>query len=149
VTRRKPSPIVHPKAAGGANPLTPALSQREREAEKTAVGKAKVEPPASALEDASRLADAGRYDEASRRVERVIAESGASARAFFLLGMIRQAAGDRDGAEAFLLKAVYLDGQDDEALLALALLARRRGDVATESVYRRRAERVRSRKGAP
>ena len=74
---------------------------------------------------------------------------GASARAFFLLGMIRQAAGDRDGAEAFFLKAVYLDGQDDEALLALALLARRRGDVATESVYRRRAERVRSRKGAP
>ena len=51
-------------------------------------------------------------------------------------------------AEA-LLKAVYLDAQDDEALLALALLARRRGDIASESVYRRRAERVRSRKGAP
>jgi chemotaxis protein methyltransferase WspC len=95
-----------------------------------------------------KLADAGRYDEASSRVERVIAESGASSRAYFLLGMIRQAAGDRDRAEAYFLKAVYLDGQDDEALLALALLAHRRGDVATESVYRRRAERVRSRKGA-
>jgi chemotaxis protein methyltransferase WspC len=147
-TRRKPAPIVHSKVTGAANPFTPALSRREREAEKTAAGKVKVEPSASALEAALKLADAGRYDEASRQVERVIAESGASARAYFLLGMIRQAAGDRDRAEASFLKAVYLDGQDDEALLALALLARRRGDVATESVYRRRAERVRSRKGA-
>ena len=56
--------------------------------------------------------------------------------------MIRQAAGDRDRAEASFLKAVYLDAQHDEALLALALLARRRGDVAAESAYRRRAERV-------
>jgi chemotaxis protein methyltransferase WspC len=147
-TRRNPSPIVHPKAAGGAKPLTPALSPREREAEKTAAAKPRLVPSQASLEEASKLADAGRYDEASRRVERAIAESGASARAYFLLGMIRQAAGDRDRAEAFFLKAVYLDGQDDEALLALALLARRRGDVATESVYRRRAERVRSRKGA-
>ena len=150
VTRHKPAAIVHPKALGGAMTPHPGRPPHgAREGEKTAAGKSMIEPPASALEEASKLADAGRYDEASRRVERAIAESGASSRAFFLLGMIQQAAGDRDRAEAFFLKAVYLDGQDDEALLALALLARRRGDVATESVYRRRAERVRSRKGAP
>ena len=108
-----------------------------------------VESPASILDRASSLADLGRYDEATRLVERVISEGGADARAFFLLGLIRQAAGDRERAEAHFLKAIYLDGRHDEALLALALLARRKGDVAAEAVYRRRAERVRSRKGAP
>ncbi len=44
-------------------------------------------------------------------------------------------------------KAVYLDPDHDEALLALALLARRKGDVAAEALYRRRADRVLARKG--
>ena len=76
-----------------------------------------------------------------------IGEPGRAPGRYFLLGMIRQAAGDRDRAEAHFLKAVYLDAQHDEALLALAMLARRKGDVAAEAGYRRRAERVRSRKG--
>ncbi|WP_435022637.1 CheR family methyltransferase (plasmid) [Tundrisphaera sp. TA3] len=104
-------------------------------------------PPAKPLEEASALADQGQYDEATRLCERAIRAAGPSARAYFLLGMIRQAAGDRSGAEAHLQRAVYLDGQHDEALLALAILARRRGDVAAEAGYRRRAERARSRKG--
>jgi chemotaxis protein methyltransferase WspC len=104
---------------------------------------------AGMLDEAAGLADAGRYVEAARLVDRAIAGGDASARAYFLAGMIGQAAGDLVRAEAALLKAVYLDAQHDEALLALALLARRRGDMAAESVYRRRAERVRARKGAP
>jgi chemotaxis protein methyltransferase WspC len=79
----------------------------------------------------------------------VIRDGGANARAYFLLGMIAQAAGDRQRAEAHYLKAIYLDAQHDEALLALALLARRKGDVAGEATYRRRADRVRSRKVVP
>lgn len=124
------------------DPVLPAQGRGEKEG---AAPKAVEGSPL--LDEAARLADAGRYDEASRRVDRAIAEGGASAGAYFLLGMIGQAAGDRGRAEAAFLKAVYLDAQHDEALLALALLAHRRGDVAAESVYRRRADRVRSRKG--
>jgi chemotaxis protein methyltransferase WspC len=79
-------------------------------------------------------------------VEEAIAGGQSNARAYFLLGMIAQAAGARDPAEAHYLKAIYLDPQHDEALLALALLARRKGDVAAEAAYRRRADRVRARK---
>ena len=39
-----------------------------------------------------------------------------------------------------MLKAVYLDGDDDEALLALALICQRRGDAGAAERYRRRAE---------
>lgn len=124
------------------DPVLPAQGRGEKEG---AAPKAVEGSPL--LDEAARLADAGRYDEASRRVDRAIAEGGASAGAYFLLGMIGQAAGDRGRAEAAFLKAVYLDAQHEEALLALALLAHRRGDVAAESVYRRRADRVRSRKG--
>ncbi|WP_435011826.1 CheR family methyltransferase (plasmid) [Tundrisphaera lichenicola] len=138
---RRPDPPVR-TSTGRPTTLSPAQSQREAKA-------VPVVKSAPTLELALKLADEGRYDEASRVVERAILEVGPSARAFALLGMIRQAAGDRDRAEESFLKAVYLDGQDDESLLALALLARRRGDVAAEAVYRRRLERVRSRKEKP
>jgi chemotaxis protein methyltransferase WspC len=100
----------------------------------------------SLLDQASALADSGQYNEAKALVDQAVADGFASARAYYLLGMLAQASGLRDLAEAHYLKAIYLDPQDDEALLALALLARRKGDVAAEAGYRRRAERVRSRK---
>lgn len=100
-----------------------------------------------ALEGAAALADRGLYAEATALVRRHLGRGPLDAPAHVLLGMIHQAAGDRAAAEAELLKAVYLDPDHDEALLALALLARRRGDVAAEAVLRRRAERVRARKG--
>jgi chemotaxis protein methyltransferase WspC len=108
----------------------------------------KVEPPASLLERASGLADAGRYGEATELVEIAIRQGG-GAPAYFLLGLIAQAAGHRDRAEGHYLKAVYLDPQHDEALLALALLSRRKGDIAGEAAYRRRAGRVLARKATP
>ena len=46
-----------------------------------------------------------------------------------------------------MTKAIYLNPEHDEALLAMALLARRKGDMAAEAFYRRRAERVLARKG--
>lgn len=104
-------------------------------------------PPSRWLEQATERADQGQLDEATRLCERVIREAGPSAASCFLLGVIREAAGDRKGAEAQFSRAVYLDAHHDEALLALAVLARRRGDLAAESGYRRRAERARARKG--
>jgi chemotaxis protein methyltransferase WspC len=135
---RKPNP---PQAT--TRPAT-TLSRREKEPEKPL-----IESPSSILDRASSLADLGRYGEATALVEASIQGGGAGAPAYFLLGLIAQAAGHRDRAEGQLLKAIYLDPQHDEALLALALLARRKGDIAGEAAYRKRAERVLARKAAP
>ena len=66
---------------------------------------------------------------------------GFSPPAYYLMGMIYQAAGNRVRAEDCFHKTVYLDPMHDEALLALALLAERRGDHDAASNFRRRAER--------
>jgi chemotaxis protein methyltransferase WspC len=94
------------------------------------------------LETATRLADAGRHEEAARVCEEEIRSGGPSAPAYFLLGMVRQAAGDGTQAERCFEKAVYLDGRHEDALLALALIAQRRGDASAAANYRRRAERA-------
>ena len=138
--RAKPQPNPPPRVGREAEPTKPQASPAppvEREAEAR---------PNPLLDRASALADSGQYEAAGALVEQSLAEGHSSARGYFLLGMIAQAAGLRERAEGHYLKAIYLDPQHDEALLALALLARRRGDVAAEAGYRRRAERVRSRK---
>lgn len=99
------------------------------------------------LAQAATLADQGRYEEANRLVRQLMGRSALDAPAHFLLGIIQQAAGNRVEAEVELTKAIYLDPEHDEALLAMALLARRKGDMAAEAFYRRRADRVLARKG--
>ena len=63
------------------------------------------------------------------------------------MGVIHQSVGNRSRGEECFHKAVYLDPGHDEALLALALSAERRGDVAAAAGFRRRAERAVVRKG--
>ena len=128
--------------------LPPPLRGREPE-KKGVAGAAPDQSPDSLLDRASGLADLGRHDEAKGLVDRAIANGESGARAYFLLGLIAQASGTRDRAEAHYLKAIYLDPQHDEALLALALLAGRKGDLAAEAAYRRRAGRVLARKVIP
>jgi chemotaxis protein methyltransferase WspC len=100
-----------------------------------------VEPPAL-LSQASELANQGRFRDAIAVCERHLREKGLTAPTYSLMGMICQAAGDRGRAEDCLRKAVYLDPNHDEALLALALLAERRGDQNAAIAFRRRAERT-------
>ncbi len=104
-------------------------------------------PVPSLLEQAARLADSRRHDEAIRLIEAQLRAKGPNAPAFHLMGIISQAAGDRVKAERCFNKAVYLDPGHDEALLALALLAERRGDAMAASSFRRRAERAVAAKG--
>jgi chemotaxis protein methyltransferase WspC len=59
--------------------------------------------------------------------------------------MLRQAGGRVAEAEAYFRKTIYLEPGHDEALLALALIAQRRGDSQLADGYRRRADRARSR----
>ena len=88
------------------------------------------------------LANRGHFTEAIAACEQHLRQKGLAAPTYFLLGMICQAAGNRRRAEECFHKTVYLDPRHDEALLALALLAERRGDHDAAAGYRRRAERT-------
>jgi chemotaxis protein methyltransferase WspC len=91
------------------------------------------------LARAAELANHGRFDEAIAVCQRYLQRKGLSAAAYSLMGMICQAAGDRERAADCFQKAVYLDPGHDEALLALALLAERRGDYGAAASLRQRA----------
>jgi chemotaxis protein methyltransferase WspC len=107
------------------------------------------ETTATLLDEAAALADRGRLDEAAARCEAALGRFGPSARAYFLLGIVRQAGGRQAEAESLFRKTIYLEPAHDEALLALDLIAQRRGDHGAALGYRRRAERARSRKPPP
>ena len=151
-TKNRPAPASAPAPR---HPEPAKTSAVERSTSRPEASRSQPEPavalPALKLDEAKdqalALADQGRYDEARQLVRDQIKKAGLDASAHFLLGIIHQAAGDRVNSESELIKAVYLDPEHDEALLALALLARRRGDMAAEALYRRRADRVRARKG--
>ena len=82
---------------------------------------ARAAQPPTVLEQAAELANQGRHAEAIAACERHLRHKGPGAPAYYLMGMICQAAGDRRRAEDCFHKTVYLDPQHDEALLALAL----------------------------
>jgi chemotaxis protein methyltransferase WspC len=100
------------------------------------------------LEQAAEHADQGRHGQALACCEAEIRRKGPSAAALALMGVIHQAAGRRTQAESCFHKAIYLDPHHDEALLALALIAERRGDRSAASGFRRRADRALKNKGA-
>ncbi len=93
------------------------------------------------LEQAAELANLGHFDDAIAACDHHLRRKGVSAPAYYLMGMIHQAAGNRQRAEECFHKTVYLDPVHDEALLALALLAERRGDHDAALAFRRRGER--------
>jgi chemotaxis protein methyltransferase WspC len=103
--------------------------------------------PAGLLDLARDLANRHEHDQAIAACQKAIQVDGPSAAAFHLLGMIQQTAGRYAEAEACLGRAVYLDPTDDDALLALALLARRRGDEAAFRRFNRQADRLRTNRG--
>jgi chemotaxis protein methyltransferase WspC len=142
--RQKPSaPPLNPKqfVAGGTTPVTtksgavPAISQP------TSLALAAVAKPLN-LDDAGRLADAGQLKEAGALCETYLKEQGPSSRAYYLLGLVRDAAGDEKGAFDCYRKVLYLEPSHAEALLHLAIFSERQGDGATAARLRERARRV-------
>ena len=111
-----------------------------------------VEPRRLAVDDVLReagsLANAGRHAEALALCSRCQQTAGPSAGVFFLMGMLHQAVGELERAEACLHKTLYLDANHDEAFLSLAIIASQRGDDRMAEQYRRSAARVLARKGA-
>lgn len=133
--RRGPSPVARLSPPPGPAPL-PAPD-------------ASAQSLQDVLEQAGRLANARRHLEALELCDRSRMGLPPSPELFFLMGMLHQSLGDADRAEGCFHKTLYLDSAHDEALLALALLARQRGDERMAETYRQSAARVLARKAAP
>ncbi|HEY6559036.1 MAG TPA: CheR family methyltransferase [Polyangiaceae bacterium] len=143
-----------PVRVSGA-PTQRAASYTGSQAAKTDTGRQRVpapEPPVvssrPSLEEAMRLADRGDLAAATALCERHLSEVGASADAYYLLGVLKQAAHDDALARECFDKAAYLNPAHYESLLRLALLHEKRGEPAQAANYRRRAERAATQGGA-
>ena len=91
---------------------------------------------------AEQLADKGQLGEAAEICEISLREQGPSARAFHLLGLIRDCAGDQHQASEFYRKALYLEPDHYDVLIHLALLKDKSGDSVGAKTLKNRARRV-------
>jgi chemotaxis protein methyltransferase WspC len=126
-----------PAAAAKAAPKPAALPARKVRPEPAPAGQA-----APDLELISRLADAGRLQEAARACEAHLKEHGASPGAYYLWGLVHDANGHPRRAAECYRKVIYLEPNHAEALTHLALLAGKQGDAAAAKRLQRRAQRV-------
>ena len=98
----------------------------------------------SDLETARQLADVGRLKEAAEICEAHLRESKASAQAYYLLGLVRDAAGDTSALDCYR-KALYLEPNHYESLLQMALLLQKSGDTVRARTFKSRAQRIKVR----
>ena len=94
-----------------------------------------------ALDNARKLADAGKLREAAAICEAHVRDQGPSAQAYYLLGLVCDANGDPQAVD-YYRKALYLEPEHYETLLQLSLLLEKGGDAAGARTLKRRAERV-------
>ena len=144
-----PGPVVRARPAGTARPTlaTPAPRRPVPRAVE-GLGQPLAADPAEFLTRARRLADEGRLAEAAVVCETLLSKSGPSASAYYLLGLVHDAARDGENAREYFGKAVYLEPDHCEALVNLALLAERQGRTDDARLLRQRAERAARRRGA-
>lgn len=91
---------------------------------------------------AARLADQGRLQEAAELCKRHVLEHRPSAAAFYLLGLVSDAAGHHLEAREHYRKTLYLDPDHTEALMHFAALLEMQGDTAGARRMNDRARRV-------
>jgi len=110
----------------------------------SAVTVADPEPPTDdvVLTEAFRLADQGHLDEAAEHCEQLLQRHSHQADAHYLLGLIREAAGNVQEAETMLRKAIYLDPNHYQALTHLGVICRQKGDTAGARRFQERAARA-------
>ena len=107
-----------------------------------------AEPGVEQLEQATRLADDGHLVEAAELCEQLLETQGPQAQALYLLGLIRDAAGEPEEAERLLRQAIYLDPAHCPAMLHLALVLERRGETQAARRMQARLERCQQREAA-
>lgn len=94
------------------------------------------------LQEAKRLADAGKLREAEDLCQAFLERGAPCSQALYLLGLVRDAQGDGPGAEAFYRKSLYLDPKHYEALVHLSLVRKRLGDETEAKLLQERAGRL-------
>jgi chemotaxis protein methyltransferase WspC len=99
------------------------------------------------LDEATRLADQGRFVEAVAKCDEHLRLHGPSAPAFQLLGVLHDAGGDTDAAIACYRKSLYLDPHNQEVLIHLRLLLEKLDKKQEASVLRNRERRLAERAG--
>ena len=102
--------------------------------------KKKERDPTKILEDARQLANIGRLAEAEQKCRENLETDGPSAEAFYLLGVILDAQGNKSGAEYLYKRAIYLCPDHYQSLIHLASHAERQGDMQKAEIYRSRSE---------
>jgi chemotaxis protein methyltransferase WspC len=107
-------------------------------------GSARVQS-CDALETAFELANQGHLDEAARHCETLIKQAKYQAGAYYLLGLIRQSAGNSGDAESLFRKTIYLEPEHYEALTHLGVLCQQRGDTESARRFQQRAARAQGR----
>lgn len=109
--------------------------------QKTGKGKSAAQECLS-LDTAHELANAGRVDDAARICKKYLNSKGASAQAYFILGLISDTLKDTSGAKVYFQKTLYLEPNHYESLVHLALILEQHGDTEGALRLKRRVERV-------
>ncbi len=128
---------VSPLAKSNSRPALPPAS-----ATKSSPSTSLKQPPGTELENAARLADEGRLAEAVQLCENHIQIHGATAQAYYLLGLVRDAEGNETLAADFYRKALYLDPNHYDTLMQMATLSEKKGDANGARLLHKRAQRV-------
>ena len=144
-SRRTARLSKQPVIPAGLQPSSTSQSQLpySRRTIPPAVGRGSLSRHAD-LETARRLADVGHLEAAAEVYEAHLLESKASAQAYYLLGLVRDAAGDTRALDCYR-KALYLEPDHYESLLQMALLLQKNGDPIRARTFKSRAQRVKMR----
>lgn len=130
-------PVSFPAPVSAANPDT-LFSIEQRTAKKHQMSQVSDE-----LDTARQLADAGRLVDAAAICVRYLSIDTDSAQGWYLLGLIRDAAGDMTAVDCYR-KALYLKPDHYETLIQMALWWQKNGNFARARTFKARAERVKS-----
>ena len=122
--RLRPATRPQPQASKAPLPITP------------------QPPEGDPLELARQMADLGRLAEARELCEAHLNDPARQVQAYYLLGLIRTAERDSEGAEEALRRALYLNPKHYEALVQMALLLEQRGERVGAARFRQRAARA-------
>jgi chemotaxis protein methyltransferase WspC len=155
-TEPRPSPTVHATTLRRAVSVRPRVAPTPRTRTHVpptgAVAPRSSAPPRSAdtrqvdrIAQALKLANEGRFAQAAVYCEEQLRVGGPAPQAFHLLGLVRDATGDKAAAVECYRKALYLDPAHAEALIHLALLMEEQGRAAEARLLRDRFERLQPR----
>lgn len=97
--------------------------------------------PQATLAQVQLLADQGKLDEAASLCEQLIQQHGASAAAYYLMGLIHDAGDRKQAAADCYRKALYLEPAHAGAMTHLAALLQTQGDAAGARLLQQRARR--------